>query len=275
MGITYVSGPNLQQMTGVQMQQSASTPRAAADTGHAILWPSTTDGEWRATDDTGAGVVFATTTASQTLTNKTLTQPVIGNFTSATHTHQNNAGGGQLDAAAIATGTLANGRVNWAAPSAIGSTTPAAGTFTSMTISTATGITINGGSSSPFIVINANAATQRGINFQSASSIRWSFQVEETAESGSNAGSDLRLINYTDAGGVIGVPFFIKRSTGNVTFGGNISLFGATVPTRPTYGAPTGTATRTTFDTTTVTLAQLAERVKAIIDDFRSRGDFA
>ena len=35
------------------------------------------------------------------------------------------------------------------------------------------------------------------------------------------------------------------------------------------WGAPTGTATRTTFDTTTVTLAQLAERTKALIDDMR------
>ena len=30
---------------------------------------------------------------------------------------------------------------------------------------------------------------------------------------------------------------------------------------------PTGTATRTAFDTATVTLPQLAERVKAILDD--------
>jgi len=33
------------------------------------------------------------------------------------------------------------------------------------------------------------------------------------------------------------------------------------------WGTATGTATRTTFDTTTVTVAQLAERVKALIDD--------
>lgn len=33
-----------------------------------------------------------------------------------------------------------------------------------------------------------------------------------------------------------------------------------------------GTATRTTFDTATVTTAQLAERVKALIDDLRARG---
>ena len=38
------------------------------------------------------------------------------------------------------------------------------------------------------------------------------------------------------------------------------------------WGAPTGTATRTTFATSTVTLQQLAERVKALIDDFTSHG---
>lgn len=38
------------------------------------------------------------------------------------------------------------------------------------------------------------------------------------------------------------------------------------------WGAPTGTPTRTTFDTTTVTLPQLAERVKALIDDLMTHG---
>lgn len=36
------------------------------------------------------------------------------------------------------------------------------------------------------------------------------------------------------------------------------------------WAAPTGTATRAAFNTTTVTLPQLAERVKALIDDFRN-----
>lgn len=38
------------------------------------------------------------------------------------------------------------------------------------------------------------------------------------------------------------------------------------------WGSPTGAATRTTFDTATVTLAQLAERVKAMIDDNKTMG---
>lgn len=49
--------------------------------------------------------------AVATLTNKTLTSPTIGDFTNATHTHQNAAGGGTLDAAAIAAGTIAQARL--------------------------------------------------------------------------------------------------------------------------------------------------------------------
>jgi len=45
------------------------------------------------------------------------------------------------------------------------------------------------------------------------------------------------------------------------------------VSTRKTgWTAPTGTPTRTTFDTATVTLPQLAERVKALVDDLQAHG---
>lgn len=42
----------------------------------------------------------------------------------------------------------------------------------------------------------------------------------------------------------------------------------------PGWSAASGTATRTTFNTGTVTLPLLAERVKAIIDDHITRGEF-
>jgi len=51
-----------------------------------------------------------------------------------------------------------------------------------------------------------------------------------------------------------------------------IGFLGAAAVVRATMAAATGTATRTTFDTATVTTAQLAERVKALIDDLRSYG---
>jgi hypothetical protein len=44
------------------------------------------------------------------------------------------------------------------------------------------------------------------------------------------------------------------------------------VAKRTGYGAPTGTATRATFATSTVTLPVLAEHVKALIDDLTAYG---
>lgn len=52
-----------------------------------------------------------------------------------------------------------------------------------------------------------------------------------------------------------------------------IGFHGAAAAARPTgYTARTGTTTRAGFDTTTVTLPQLAERVKALLDDFTTYG---
>jgi hypothetical protein len=62
-------------------------------------------------------------------------------------------------------------------------------------------------------------------------------------------------------------------STPAIEFGAAaVGFMGATPVTRTSLAAATGTATRTTFDTTTVTTQQLAERVKALIDDLRAYG---
>lgn len=49
-----------------------------------------------------------------------------------------------------------------------------------------------------------------------------------------------------------------------------LTEFISTFQTQTGWGAPTGTATRTAFDTASVTLPQLAERVKALIDDLKA-----
>lgn len=75
--------------------------------------------------------------------------------------------------------------------------------------------------------------------------------------------------------GITGVGTLASLAvTGNVDVGGAYRVDGTQVLTnRQTgWGAPTGVATRTTFDTATVTLPQLAERLKALIDDFLTHG---
>ena len=82
-----------------------------------------------------------------------------------------------------------------------------------------------------------------------------------------------------------GGNFLINNTTGTerLSVTGNIQLTNTAdsykvgtnnvVGSRKTgWAAPTGTATRTTFATTTVTTEQLAERVKALIDDLTSHG---
>lgn len=60
-----------------------------------------------------------------------------------------------------------------------------------------------------------------------------------------------------------------------VTQGDALSFFQAAGVTKRTGWTPaTGTATRTTFATSTVTLPQLAERVKALIDDFHATAGY-
>jgi hypothetical protein len=62
------------------------------------------------------------------------------------------------------------------------------------------------------------AGTQRGFGFYSgggsAPSVRWFFAVTPVAESGSNAGSDILLTAFTDAGATIDNPIAITRAAG-------------------------------------------------------------
>ncbi len=168
--------------------------------------------------------------------NKTLSQPSIADFTHAPHSHQNAAGGGQLNAAAIASGTLDaariptldaskigtgvlnNARVNWAAPAAIGGTTPASGIFSALTV-TAT---------QPNLTISGVAGNSRALNLQTAGVNRWVMFANATPESGSNAGSDLMIGSYSDAGAWLGGHFQIVRATGAISIPGTLSKGGGT-----------------------------------------------
>ncbi len=84
--------------------------------------------------------------------------------------------------------------------------------------------------------------------------------------------SDLRF--FTRNAGVNTERFRADASGINLAAGHVLRVNDTQVVTsrRTGWGAPTGTATRTTFATSTVTLPQLAERVKALIDDLTTHG---
>ena len=66
------------------------------------------------------------------------------------------------------------------------------------------------------------AGLSRLLGFYSESSLRWFVQATQTAETGSNAGSDFAFIRYDDAGVYLGAPLVINRSTGNIAMENNL-----------------------------------------------------
>jgi hypothetical protein len=127
----------------------------------------------------------------------------------------------------------------------------------------------------------ANSAVgNRGFRLQTNGVDRWRVGADATAEGGANAGSDFQIYGFQDGGGPYGAFLTIKRSTGVVSIPvGGLAVTGVTgfngiapITKRTGYGAPTGTATRSTFVTGSVTLPVLAEHVKALIDDLTAYG---
>jgi len=78
---------------------------------------------------------------------------------------------------------------------------------------------IDGGSSALIANLDANVSVAKSISFRSDNSARINIEVSGT-ESGSNAGADLFIRRYSDAGSLIDTPLTITRSTGNATFSG-------------------------------------------------------
>jgi hypothetical protein len=69
------------------------------------------------------------------------------------------------------------------------------------------------------LAIRGDAGQNRLISYRTGAVQRFGLYVNNTAESGSNAGSDFAIRTYSDAGTLLTTPLFIKRSTGNVGIG--------------------------------------------------------
>ena len=95
------------------------------------------------------------------------------------------------------------------------------------------------------ITIDGNAGDNRGISLRSENSVRWNFYVNGAAESGGNAGSDLTIARYSDAGGYLGAAMAFERSSGKITAYGNLAF---TSGKGIDFSATSGTGTSELFD---------------------------
>lgn len=125
----------------------------------------------------------------------------------------------------------------------------------------------------------------RSITFYTDALARWAIHTNDAAESGSNAGSNYQINRHADDGSYLGTAMVIFRSNGNVLFEGSLEIdgsinhdgtqigFNGNAPvTRQTYGAPTGTISRSAL-TDSSTTTDVRNVLKALITDLRSRGD--
>ena len=74
-------------------------------------------------------------------------------------------------------------------------------------------------SSLDHIKVDGPAGINRNVQFSAAGAARWNIYANSTAETGSNAGSDLSIARYADDGSYIATAALIERSTGNFLVG--------------------------------------------------------
>ena len=77
-------------------------------------------------------------------------------------------------------------------------------------------------------IMSANASIAKIFSFRSANLPRWAFRVDGT-ESGANAGADLAIRRYNDAGTFIDAPLSIDRSDGTVSILKDATINGSDV----------------------------------------------
>jgi hypothetical protein len=137
------------------------------------------------------------------------------------------------------------------------------------------------------LAIDGDAGFNRLISYRTAGLQRFGLYVNNTAESGSNAGSDFAIRAYSDAGTLLNTPIFIKRSTGNVGINTVTGTAKLQVVGSGSTGATTsllvqnsaGTAALTILDDRTANFSSQVQIQSTIFADsgqiFRSSGNLA
>ena len=89
-------------------------------------------------------------------------------------------------------------------------------------------LTVKPASGNAEVLLDSPSGSESLLRLANAGLARWTLGMNNTAESGSNVGSDLRLRAYNDAGsGAIFDVFTVKRSTGETTFTKNVFMSAA------------------------------------------------
>ena len=81
-------------------------------------------------------------------------------------------------------------------------------------------LTVGTGAGTAVLTVNGAAGTVRDLILSSAGSPRWIVRADNTAEGGSNAGTDLLVQSRNDAGNALATVLKIVRSTGALLAGG-------------------------------------------------------
>lgn len=89
------------------------------------------------------------------------------------------------------------------------------------------------------VTISGAAATNRRLLLRTGTTNRWAILANSVAETGSNAGSNLQVISYNDAGAQLAITAGITRSTGVVSLGATPTFPSASAASDNTQGATT------------------------------------
>jgi hypothetical protein len=186
----------------------------------------------------------------------------------------NGSGLTSLNASNISTGTLSAARLPDTYLPLAGGTVTGATNFS-------LGLSVRSQGFAPLQLINLGK-TEAGL------STSYAFYNMKSTDAGGLGLDCFSIYTYTN-GNVKSVPFVILDNDnvgiGTTSPSQKLDVNGSAKATsfvvgisqvvsarRTGWAAPTGTATRTTFATSTITLPQLAERVKALIDDLTTHG---